>query len=155
MRCVGPRYPTEFSYFQSRRASHRTASMPPKRSSAGRPACSAPAAPNAGNAVGWDPIRYDAPRFADPPTALCEGTKKAATTTGRSNLTMQQRLDEDGTSAGMVSALLEIAKTRPLSERFVTPWCASPAPPAGEASSIKTPDTAEVPRSSRVFRDNG
>lgn len=109
----------------------------------------------AGSTVGWDPISYDAPHFGDTSTALNEGKKKVATETGRANLTMQQRLDEDSTSAGMVSALLEIAKIRPPSERSITPWCASPVPPADEPSSIKRLDTAEVPRSSRSFRDNG
>lgn len=154
--CVGPRYPTDFSYFQSRRTSRRTAPMPPKRSSAGMPAFSASAASvTVGNAGGWDPIMYDAPCFAVAPTALSAGTKTTAATAGHSNLTMQQRLNEYSASAGMVSALLEIAKTRPLSKRSVTPLCASRSPPLEEASYIKRLDTAQVPRSSRVFQDNG
>ena len=98
---------------------------------------------------------YDAPHFGDTSTALCEDKKKTSTEAGRANPTMQQRLDEDDTPAGMVSALLEIAKTRPLSVKPITPWCATPVPPADKPSSNQRLDPAEVPRSSHSFRDNG
>lgn len=153
---VGPLCRTDSSFFQTRRDSHRSASIPPKRSPAYRPASSASAAPStAGNVVDWDPIRYDAPHFGDPSTAFYEDKKKAVTRGSRANITMQQRLDEDGTAAGMVSALLEIAKASPISQSFTTPWCAPPVPSAEKFSSKMRLDTAKVPCSSRASPNDG
>ena len=147
--------PADFSYFQTRRASHRSASIPPRRSPAGRPASSASVAPvTAGNTVDWDPVRYDAPHLGDASTSFCDDKKQAAMGAGRANLTMQQRLDEDGTAPGMVSTLLEIAKTRRIPERSTTPWCEFPVASAEDSSSKKRLDTVEVPRLSRVLRSN-
>lgn len=154
--CIEPQCYPELSYSESCRASNRAAPVPPKRSSSARPAPSASAAlPTSGDAVGWDPITYDAPHFGYPSSVLCEDKTKTATGTGRANPMMQHRHEEDGTSAGMVSALLEIATARPRSERPTTPWCASSLPPAEEPSSDMRLDAAEVPRSSRPFRRNG
>eukprot|EP00904_Undaria_pinnatifida_P011903 jgi/Undpi1/7843/HiC_scaffold_23.g10315.m1 len=87
----------DFSYFQTRRASHRSASIPPRRSPAGRPASSASVAlMTAGSTVDWDPVRYDAPHLGDASTSFCDDKKQAAMEAGRANLTMQQTLDEDG-----------------------------------------------------------
>ena len=73
---------------------------------------------------------------------------------GRANLTMQQSLDEESTAPGMVSTLLEIAKTRRISEKSATPWCEFPVASGEDSDSKKRLDALEVPRVSRVLRSN-
>lgn len=108
----------------------------------------------AGNADDWDPTKYDAPHLGDASTAFCDGKKKAAAEADSVNLAMQHRLDDNGTTTGIVSTLLDIANISSISERSTTPWCEVPVASVESSSSNKRLDTAEVPRSSRLFRYN-
>ena len=106
----------------------------------------------AGNAVDWDPIKYDAPRLGDASTAFCDGKKKEAAEADSANMAMQQRLDDDGTTTGMVSTLPDIANNRPIPERSTTPWCEFLDASGESSSSNKRLNTVERPRSSRLPR---